>query len=370
MNFGDEARDRSTAKDDLSSAWYAREPAFGSNFAIRLSLSESVAGASQDVEEALTEQIGRVNLYPDLAGEPLNGLIADHFGLPGSAVLVTNGSDEALLLSALAAVGTGDRVLLPERTYTGFRYVAEAVRAVVAEGPCGIDGLDVEQFLAMMPGAKLAFIANPHNPTGLRLPNGAIQELCRTAARVGCHLVVDEAYAEFAGPEFESALAHLDNGETAVVRTFSKAHGLAGIRCGYLLATGARMEAVRNVRRAVPFSVSRFALAAASAAIGDSVRLTEAVADTAAHREQVVRDLRGEGIEVVDSVTNFVLAHLGPATQALTERLHFDHGVTIRDARALGYPGWARITVCPPADWAAVFELIRENFSTGTRMWG
>ncbi|GIG63126.1 histidinol-phosphate aminotransferase [Longispora fulva] len=338
--------------------WYAREPGHDRRFRVRLSLSESLLRPTTAVTAALAAEIDRVNLYPDIECEPLRGTIALGLGLSAESVIVSNGSDEALLLAGLATVGRGDRVLLPERTYTGFGYVADALGTDPVLSECGLGGMDVEDFRRKLPGARLAFVANPHNPTGRCLPPGGISAIYRQARDHGCVLVVDEAYAEFAGSHFESAMPLVEGGGIIVTRTFSKAHGLAGLRCGFLAAEPGLAARVARTRRAIPFSVSRFALAGVKAALDRPNDLASAVTRNTSDRARMMADLNSVSIDHVESDTNFLLANLGSTTPAMALHLHEHHGITIRDAATLGYPHWARIGVCGRRLWSEVFPLL------------
>jgi histidinol-phosphate aminotransferase len=336
---------RSGSPEPFRCGWYARDP--GS--AVRLALSESHGPISGGVRAAVINEIDRLHLYPDSDTEPLRGRIARAWGVDPEQIVVTNGSDEALLLTVLAATTPGDRCVATERTFGGYDAVFTVARLHRTMTRVTTNGIDVERFREALPGAGLAILCNPHNPTGACLPGSVVAGIAASAAASGTLLVVDEAYAEFADPQmFRTACEVAAGHDVVVLRTFSKAYGISGLRCGYAIASPGIATRISALRVALPYNVNRLALAGAAAALDDQGWLAESVSNARTVRIRIAEVLGAHGIRCLPSQTNFVLAEFGDRCAAVVDRLFHDFNIIIRDARALGFPGWARIGVCVP----------------------
>jgi histidinol-phosphate aminotransferase len=166
------------------------------------------------------------------------------------------------------------------------------------------------------------------------------------AQRAGVLPIIDEAYIDFAGRPVASAMPFVVGGGRALVlRTLSKCHGLAGFRIGYAVGPPDVVSAILNIRRAVPFSVNRLAQKAAIAALEHPEYLEARVAQTAARRRLLSAELRGLGLGVVDSETNFLLVRLPVDSTIFAEKLRTEYGILTRDAAPFGYPYHIRVSL-------------------------
>ncbi|MFF5532498.1 pyridoxal phosphate-dependent aminotransferase [Streptomyces cinerochromogenes] len=314
---------------------------------MRLALSENALGASPNALAAAHAEIEHTHWYPHSDGEPLRGLLATHYGVPEQKVIVGNGVDEIIMLVALATSGNDKPTVLTANTFAGYAAALEISGHAVTTVPLATaGGIDVDGVCEAAAAASCVIVCNPHNPTGTALNSEQVKVLVEACHDAGALLVLDEAYAEFAdATRFGSGLPHLHGTGLVVLRTFSKAYGLAGLRCGYALGDENLIDAMTAIRTALPYNTNRVALAAAAAALADQDHLRTVVNDCAVARQVLSSRLATMGVHSLPSQTNFVLAHLGDDAPAIVERLAGKHKIHIRDMTGLGLAGWARISV-------------------------
>ncbi|HET8599524.1 MAG TPA: aminotransferase class I/II-fold pyridoxal phosphate-dependent enzyme [Segeticoccus sp.] len=300
--------------------------------------NESPLGASGAVLEAVARSARSAHHYPDPLADELRSELAVLHDVDADQILVGNGSDELIYLLALAYLAHGGHAVCADPAYR----IDEISTQVVGGRLTKVPLKDWAHDLATMArvDADVAYVVNPHNPAGTVRP---LQELERFVTESRSRLVVvDEAYIDFADdPAGMTALPLAAEGRAAVLRTFSKIHGLAGMRVGYLVADAAVIATLRKIR--APFSVGTAAQAAALAALRDPGH-TQAVRNhTLRHRAELTRLLQEAGYAIVPSQANFVLAE-APDESELVERL-WRQGVTVRPGTALGMPGTVRVSV-------------------------
>ncbi len=310
----------------------------------RLHLSESSV-ASAKCLPAMAAEMAATNLYPDPDCDALVSALAGHWAVDPDNVAVGNGSDELILLSALALGDLSRPGTISAGTFSGHRFALEISRRGFREVPL-VDGrVDAGSFARSIPGSGIAFLCTPHNPSGVALAQDELEEIVGAAAGAGVPLVVDEAYMEFA-PEGTASVTPLaaSSGRAVALRTFSKAYGLAGVRVGYAIGCGADVAALRVAQRVLPFRVNRFGQVAALAALEDPACIERVRAETTRKRQWLTGALREEGFRVHDSATNFVAVAVGDPA-AVTRALREEHAIAIRDTGDMGYPGHVRISL-------------------------
>ncbi|WP_161952672.1 histidinol-phosphate transaminase [Actinoplanes sp. TFC3] len=317
---------------------------------LRLHAGENPYGASPRALAVLAAQVTRVHRYPDRPDADLLAALAHHHRVAPERIALGNGIDEVILLLALALADEGQPTVVTAGTFLSYTESLRAARRPFV--PCPLEGYrqPVDEVAKhLRDGAPLAFVCNPHNPTGGVLDAPELTVLQDAAAEGGGLLVVDEAYAEYAGPDFTSAASRAAEGSgVAVLRTFSKAYGLAGLRIGYLIADPAVTAAVECARGALPYSVNRLAQHAALAALADQRHMRETAAAVVETREQFRSELHAIGLESPPSRGNFVLVRLGPRAPRTTARLAA-LGCLVRDTADMGLPGHLRISIGTPA---------------------
>lgn len=323
--------------------WLAASPGYrsGSTTAVpegRLASNESPASPAWVAREAPDLADLDVHRYPDARVDDLRSAVAEANGVDPAEVVVGNGSDELihLLVQAYAAYTGGIVTATPG--YALYTLCARRLGATVTEVPLTDWRHDLDAMAAVP--ADLAFVANPHNPTGTVVAPDALARFAAEAAARA--VVVDEAYVDFTtGPRLDTVALAVRAPRLVVVRTFSKAHALAGMRVGYLIAHRDIAEQIERLR--LPFSVSAPAQRLGVLALRHADETAERVREIVANREHLVTLLRAAGLEVVDSQSNFVLV-LTPASERLLARLA-EAGIAARPGRDLGVPDAVRLTV-------------------------
>ncbi len=326
------------------------EREYGVTDVAKLASNENPLGPSPRALAAIREAAARVNLYPDGASFLLRNALAAKLGVEPREVLVGNGSNELIELLVRTFVLDGEEVLTSAGTFVAYRLAAQAQGRTVVEAPTKARyQYDLEALRKLLSRkTKLVFLANPDNPTGTCF---AEQELVPflDAVPKDTLVVLDEAYLEFVdGPGFQDALAlRRRHPNVVVLRTFSKVHGLAGLRLGYAVARPDVVEYVDRVR--APFDVNAVAQAAGVAALEDDEHVARSRALVLAERPRLADGLRALGAAVVPSQGNFVLADFpGRPGKELFEAL-LREGVVIRPLGPYGFPTAQRITVGHPA---------------------
>ncbi len=324
----------------------------------RLHLSEG-ALTSELCLSALTAQLPAINRYPDPDCTALTHALAEHWKLSPANVAVGNGSDELILLCALAL---GDPTLpgvISAGTFPGHRFALEIARRGCREVPLTAGRVDVDGLVRALPGAGIAFLCTPHNPSGVALTHGELEWIAETAARARVPLVVDEAYMEFAPEHTATVTATIPSAQRVVaLRTFSKAYGLAGVRVGYALANETDADLLRDAQRVLPFRVNRLGQAAALAALEDHECIPRVRRETARKRKWFTAALREGGFEVPDSAANFVAVAVSDPSAA-ARRLLIEHQIAVRDTSDMGYPAHVRISLGTREDLERALNALR-----------
>lgn len=303
-----------------------------------LASNESPIGASPAVAQAVVEALARSHRYPDPLARALRAAIAEHHAVAPEQILVGNGSDELIHLLTTAYAAHGGRVVCADPAYRLDVIAAHTTGAEVVAVPLRDWTHDLTAMAEV--SASIAYVVNPHNPTGTAV---SFDDVERFVEQARADLpVIDEAYVDFADdPDRTTAMPLAAAGRAVVLRTFSKVHGLAGLRLGYLVGPAEVVATLQRIR--APFSVDRLAQAAGLAALRDEQHRSAVVRHTREHLRLLVDALHAAGFEPVPTQANFVLVPTDDES-ALVERLR-RHGVTVRPGTALGVPGTIRISV-------------------------
>lgn len=286
-----------------------QERARGRAFQARLGANECLFGPSPLAVEAMQAAAAEIWMYGDPECFDLKAAIAAHHGVSPAHVVVGEGIDGLLGLLVRLVVGAGDAVVTSAGAYPTFNFHVAGFGGVLHRAPYAGDFEDPAALvdLARATGARLIYLANPDNPMGSHHPGATIAAMIETLPE-GCLLALDEAYVELAPPDTALEVA-ADDPRVIRFRTFSKAHGMAGLRVGYALAAPALALAFDRVRN--HFGVGRLAQAGAIAALGDSAHLAAVRAWAAAGRESLGRIARAHGLVPLPSATNFVTMDCG-----------------------------------------------------------
>lgn len=283
---------------------------------VSLAQNESAFPPSPAALAAGRAVLAQMPLYPDPEWPDLRAAVAEVHGLDPAKVLCGAGSMELIGCLIRAFAGPGDKVL---GTDYGYAFVASASAQVQADCVKARERdltVSVEDILAAVtPEVRIVFVCNPGNPTGTLIPNAEILRL-RAGLPADVLLVVDQAYAEFADAENNPGeiFALAERGDTVVLRTLSKAYGLAGARAGWGYFPPEIAGEVRKLLN--PNNISIPSQAMAAAAMRDQAHMRDVVAQTAAIRDTFAEDCRALGLVVPQSHTNFVLIRFASASQA------------------------------------------------------
>jgi histidinol-phosphate aminotransferase len=311
----------------------------GLESAIKLASNESPFGPLPGVAEAVAAALGDVNRYPDHHSEQLAERFAAHAGVTRDRVAVGPGTVGLLQQLALAYVDRGDEVVYPWPSFIAYPQFTRLAGGTEATAALRRQAFDADAVVAAMSArTRLVLLANPNNPTSTALRR---DDLCRIvdAAPADCLVVVDEAYREFVtGADVPDALDLFgDRPDVAVLRTLSKAYGLAGLRVGFLVADPSVVDAANAC--ATPFGVSTAAQAAALAALDQHAEVALRCAAVTAERTRVAQALRRSGLGVPASEANFWWLPARAAAAALATALE-RRGVVTRPL-----DGGVRVTV-------------------------
>ena len=329
---------------------------------MKLSSNENALGAGEKARAAYEAAIKNLALYPDGRASKLRAAVVEHHGLEPDRLIFGNGSDEVFALLNQTYLEPGDNIVTGEYGFLAYRISAKACSAEVKLAPEPDFKAEVDALLAQVDErTRIVYVSNPSNPTG---SFNTAEEIRRLHAELPRRiiLVIDEAYAEFVTePSWESAFGLArDSDNLVVTRTFSKIHGLAGLRVGFGYAPLGVAEAVDRIR--LPFNVSVPGIEAAVAALGDEAH-TKASRDLVeTWRPRLTQALRGFGYEVLPSAGNFVLIRFTdpkrPA-QAANDYLNAK-GIIVRPVGGYGLNDALRVTIGTEDQNRAVIDALSE----------
>jgi histidinol-phosphate aminotransferase len=316
----------------------------GANRVIKLSSNENPLGPSPKAFDAYLEAVKGLALYPDGGQMALRRAIAEVHGLEPERLVCGAGSDELIALLCKAYAGPGDEVLFSAHGFLMYRLSAMAAGATPVAVPEQNLTADVDALItALNDRTRLVFLANPNNPTGTMIAEAEIERLA-AALPPQALLVLDSAYAEYVrlpGHDGGAGLVKArDN--VAMLRTFSKIHGLAALRVGWAYAPEHVIAVLNRVRG--PFNVSAPALAAAEAGIRDTDYVEHCAVTNEVWRDWLSKEVQLAGFDVTPSLANFILVETGDRTAAVDAHLK-SRGMIARRVDGYGLPGNLRISV-------------------------
>jgi histidinol-phosphate aminotransferase len=302
---------------------------------IKMASNENPFGPSPLAIEAIKAAAVDFHFYPDINVAELTTRLADFHEVEPAHILVTAGGTTLLDILARTLLGPGLNAVTSKLSFIVYPIVTQAAGARLIEVPTLNDGLDLDGILAAVDSnTRVVYLANPNNPTGTILDAQAIEHFLD---RLPSHVitVIDEAYYDFAnyfaaqrGFDYSHSvdLARADR-PVVVLRTFSKAHGLAGLRVGYGIGPTELMGYLARMKPT--FMVSSVAETAALAALADTDHLQRALENNAAGAKLLVPAIAEMGIRVVPTWSNFIFCHVGDEAVGLCRRLQED-GVIVR----------------------------------------
>jgi len=324
---------------------------YGVSSIAKLGSNENPFGPSPKVIAAITEAAGEAGLYPEPSCDGLRTVLSERLGVAADRLIFGNGSEDLIAVAAHTFLAPGDRVVTFAPSF-GLHIiwpqsVGAEISVVTVNSDYAIDADDV--IAALTPETKVLLFGNPSNPVGTSITAPGLR-------RILSHLspetlvIFDEAYLEYASadPAYPDFFAVLSEYEIPwlILRTFSKAYGLAGLRVGYAISSDVALIDLMDRVRA-PFNVNRLAQVAAIAALDDMPYVDRIVAYTTAERERMRCELESLGYRAAPSLANFLFVQAHENAGELAERL-LRMGVIVKPWREPGFNDHVRVSVGSP----------------------
>ena len=336
----------------------------GSARPIALNLNENPFGPSPLALKAIAAALSDVHRYPQIHATELHDAIAQFHGIKSDQVLVTAGATELLCILANALLAPGLNAITSARSFIVYKLATQVTEGRLIEVPTRNNGYDLEAIAdAVDANTRIVFVANPNNPTGTLV---TADELDRFLDTVPEHVLVvlDEAYGDFAedfarkrGVVYSRSLEYVSQGRNVILlKTFSKTHGLAGLRVGYGIGPARLMSLFAPLRTI--FSVSSVAQAAALAALHDTEHIQRAVKNNAEQAEILSAGLKHLGFRVRQTWANFLYCELGQDAAAFAEHLR-TAGVIVQPLGMWGAPTAVRISIGTPEENVQFLNVLR-----------
>jgi histidinol-phosphate aminotransferase len=320
---------------------------------IKMASNENPYGPSPMAVKAMQVVLAESNFYPDNDAIELRQRLAEHHNVQPEQIVPTAGSTALLGIVARTLLSPGLNAITSERSFIVYPIATQAAGGQLIQVPMRSDGFDLNAIAAAIDQhTRIIYISNPNNPTGTLVP---APELDRFIDKVPEHVIVilDEAYFDFAqsfaisrGVDCSHALDCVNQDRKVVVlRTFSKAHGLAGVRVGYGIGPVKLMSYFARMR--TTFSVSAVAQAAALAALDDDAHTQKTLENNSEQAERLRAGIAELGYHPIPTWANFLYCELGDDAAAVAKRLQAE-GVIVRPLAPWGAPTAIRITIGTP----------------------
>lgn len=326
---------------------------------VKLASNENPLGPSPLAVEAIRDLAEGVFVYPDPEALELTDALAEMLEVDPQTIIVGRGSDEVIHMLGLAFVDEGSNIVFANPPFALYPMTA---RLMGAEERV-IDARDYRHDLEAMAAAvdertKLLFISNPYNPLGSIVTADEVDALM-AAVPDTCIVVFDEAYFEYIDdPAYPDTLQYVREGARCIVlRTFSKAWGLAGLRVGYGVAPVDITNVLKQVRE--PFNVGIIAQAAALASLRDPEQVRRSFENNCAGIDYLCGQFDEMGLEYVPTQANFIMVDIGMDSVECFDAL-MRRGVTVRTGEIFGMPTWIRVTIGTPEQNATFIAALRE----------
>ncbi|MDT0682033.1 histidinol-phosphate transaminase [Roseicyclus sp. F158] len=317
----------------------------------KLSSNEAPFGPSPKALEAYAVAASQLELYPEGSAAALREAIGKTNGLDPMRIVCGSGSDELLSLLTRLYVGAGDETLMSERGFLMYRVHTLACGGSPVLVPEVGMNVEIDAVLSRITDkTRIVFLANPNNPTGTHISKAEMSRLAESMPS-NVLLVIDAAYAEYASADdYEAGIELVEAHENVVMtRTFSKVHGLASLRIGWMYAPSHVVDAVNRIRG--PFNMSGPAIAAGVAAIRDQDHVARQVRYNAEWRARLGTELRKMGLGVTEGQANFVLIDFpkgDPSRSADAADAYLrEQGFVLRPVKAYNLPNSLRMTIGP-----------------------
>lgn len=332
----------------------------------KLASNENPYGCSPNVQQAILAHVDQLHRYPDGGCTPLATALATRWEVHPNQLIFGAGSDEVVLMIARTFLSAQDETIMADRTFPQYKHNACVEGATVIEVPLQEGVHDLPAMLAAVtPKTKVVWVCNPNNPTGTIVTHEALDAFMQ-ALPAHVLVVLDEAYAEYvvseAYPHSRTLLQAYPN--VLILRTFSKAYGLANVRLGYGVGSTAVIEAMEHVRE--PFNTTGIAQVAALAALEDETFLATCREKNEGGMKQLVAALQAWELDYFPAHGNFILLHTKRDARAVTQAL-LEQGVIVRGGHtaSVRYPQHIRVTIGTADEMDHFMTVFARIISTG-----
>lgn len=333
---------------------------YGVRKPVKLSSNENALGVSPMATEHAGRILSQANLYPEGSSRILREKLAERFALSPDCIVVGSGADEIIYYVAIAITNDGDEIIIPSITFPIYEIAFRMMRANIVKS--AMDGffIDLEDILRRINSkTKCITLCNPNNPTGHALGRNEVKGFIEKVPP-GIIILMDEAYMDFADMDsFPDSIGMFREGRRnlVIVRTLSKAFGLAGFRVGYGIGDESMVSLMNRIK--LPFNVSIVSQHAALGALSDRDFLIKTLKNTQQGRSLIYKALEKLGLSYVRSSTNFILIDTGNDGDLVTEEL-MKRGVIVRSAKNYGMPTCIRVTIGTEAQNRRFIEALSE----------
>lgn len=316
---------------------------------LRLHRNENAQRPSPTALAAMHDAVSQPARFPDRAMASLRRTIAEHHGVTPDQVVLGCGSTEVLRMAMLAFAGRGRTIVTARPTFEAIAHLARQTASQIVDVPLtSSHSHDLEAMRDRIDARTgLIYICNPHNPTGSLTRRHDIDTMLQNVPP-GVHVVVDEAYHDFVGPaaDYRTLIDRTDLPRLIVTRSFSKAHGLAGLRLGYGIAAASTAATLRS--RALSDSINVVAARAGEAALADIEHVRSYVNSIADERQEFLNQANARMLRSIDSLTNFVMLNTGRASTEVIA--HFAKHRVLVAGPISSFDKYIRVSIGTPAE--------------------
>lgn len=330
---------------------------------IKMASNENPLGPSPLAMRRVKDMAAQSHIYPDAAGFKLKAKLAAKYGVEPDQIVLGNGSDELIMLLGEVFIQAGDEVVMPAPTFPVYKTATLLMGGKPIEVPTLADGsLDVDRMIACVaPKTKMVFVCNPNNPTGGMVRKSQAAKIAQGVPD-DVLIVADQAYAEYVqDPEYGDLLPYLKQGRNvAVLHTFSKIYGLAGLRVGYGLMPRDAAALVDRVR--LSFNQNAIGQEAAEAALDDEEHLAKSRECNERGKEYLYAQFESMGLKTYPTWGNFIMVDTGKDCRKVFGNL-LRQGVIVRPTAAWGIMTCLRITIGTPEENQVLIEALKRALS-------
>ncbi len=325
---------------------------------IKLASNENPLGPAPEVIAAMQEAVKEVNIYPDGYAFKLRQRLSEELGVAEEQLIFGNGSDELLAMLAQAFLTADDEVIMGGTTFSEYRFAGNLMGATITQVPLADYRHDLPAMAESISEAtKMVFVCNPNNPTGTIVTEEEVSQFLEQVPE-DVLVVFDEAYYEYVtSDQYPETISYLDDYENVIIlRTFSKAYGLAGLRIGYGIASPQIIDYLGRVKQ--PFNVDAVAQKAALAALEAKEHLTKTLAYNNQGKEYFYQQFEEWGLEYLPTESNFIMVDVARNNEEVFAEM-MEQGIIIRSLDSFGYESKIRVTVGLPEENQACIQALK-----------